>query len=65
MLTSVQKLVVCKMCGELHFNQTHRDSRGKLDMVDRSFAGWVESCAFRRFGDYDRLLQIGKDRCRI
>lgn len=59
MLTSVNKFVVHKTCGELTFSQQLHDSRGNRGMVDWSIIGWVESCSFLMCGNWGRRFSIG------
>lgn len=59
MVTGVDKFVVSEVCGELLFNQALHDPRGSRGMVDRSTVGWVKSCAFLIYGDYDGRFPLG------
>lgn len=59
MLTSVDKYVVGKICGELLFIQALHDSRSNRGMVDRLKVGWVKLRAFLIYGNYDKRFPLG------
>lgn len=58
MFSSVYKLVVNKIYGELPFGQALSGSRVNRGTVDRSIIGWTRLCAFLMHGDYDRLFPL-------